>query len=332
MAATGRNHDPAGTVELVNAALALYAHPELRWLVRQHVLAVLHDFPSLSPSFDTYTSDDGASTVLLNAHGLLTVSSALPPLLLTAWLPREYPYQAPIVYVFPAAPASTATLVPDHPFVDHRTGRVRCTLPCLDRWSVSGSSLTDLVQSLARTLRMCHPLSFSYTTTCLRPERPEEEEEVDDEMAAMSSLQARLRTRANAMDRAVRELEEERTRLERAVTACLGHRDQLLSWLQQAVNQINKAATEDDAAAVLLEPQAAAGDAPAPRRWLESKASELAIDDTMDALGHALENGALAFPEYMKRVKILAREHFFHCHGASTSMTKRSRSLVISSK
>ena len=72
-----------GTVVLVDAALAPYEHPDLRWLVRKHVLAVLQEFPTLSPSVDTYTSDDGASTVLLNARGLLAVSPALPPVLLT---------------------------------------------------------------------------------------------------------------------------------------------------------------------------------------------------------------------------------------------------------
>jgi ESCRT-I complex subunit TSG101 len=40
----------------------------------------------------------------------------------------------------------------------------------------------------------------------------------------------------------------------------------------------------------------------------------------MDALGHALENGELSFQEYIKRVKVLAREQFFHCYAASTSM------------
>uniref|UniRef100_A0A0A8YUW6 UEV domain-containing protein n=1 Tax=Arundo donax TaxID=35708 RepID=A0A0A8YUW6_ARUDO len=94
----------AGTVELVDAALAPYEHPDLRWLVRRHVLAVLHDFPSLSPSVDTYTSDRGDSAVLLNARGLLFVSAAQPPLLLTLWLPREYPFRPPLVYAFPAAP------------------------------------------------------------------------------------------------------------------------------------------------------------------------------------------------------------------------------------
>ena len=97
-----------GTVVLVDAALAPYEHPDLRWMVRKHVLPVLQDFPTLSPSVDTYTSDSGASTVLLNARGLLTVSSALPPVLLTLWLPREYPYLPLLAYVFPAAPSSAS--------------------------------------------------------------------------------------------------------------------------------------------------------------------------------------------------------------------------------
>ncbi|XP_062204651.1 protein ELC-like [Phragmites australis] len=324
MAAVG-----AGTVELVDAALAPYAHPDLRWLVRQHVFAVLHDFPSLSPSVDTYTSDRGESTVLLNARGLLAVSPALPPLLLTLWLPREYPFRPPLIYVFPTAPP--ASLVPDHPFVDHRTGRVRRTLPYLDDWRVPGSSLTGLVRSLVGALRMCHPLtSFGFVDVTTSKARPEDTTLVDvlaarlhrdraafrglvdQDIHGMSSVQDSLRARANAMGRAVRELEDERMRLERAVTASLIHRDQLRSWLRQASHVT-------DAEAV-LEPLAAAGDAP---RWLESKASELAVDDAVDALGHALENGALSFQEYIRRVKILAREQFFHCYAASTALSNR---------
>ncbi|KAL6641679.1 hypothetical protein ACP70R_019860 [Stipagrostis hirtigluma subsp. patula] len=329
---------PAGTVELVDAALAPYAHPDLRWLVRRHVLAVLRDFPSLSPSVDTYTSDDGASAVLLNARGLLAVSRALPPLLLTLWLPREYPYAPPVVYAFPAAPP--ASLVPDHPFVDHRTGRVRRELPCLRGWRVPGSSLTGLVRSLVAALRMCHPLTSSLgfvddvTTRATATAPPEKKDatpldelvarlgrdtaafrgRVDKDIQAMASVQASLRARGDAMARAVRELEEERMRLERAVTASLGHRGQLISWLQQASH-----CHAADAGAV-LEPRTVAGDV---ARWLESRASELAVDDAMDALGHALEDGALGFNEYMKRVKILAREQFFHRHAASTSLSKR---------
>ncbi|KAJ1265078.1 hypothetical protein BS78_08G050600 [Paspalum vaginatum] len=331
----------AGTVVLVDAALAPYEHPDLRWLVRQHVLAVLEEYPTLSPSVDTYTSESGASAVLLNARGLLAVPSAPPPVLLTLWLPRKYPYAAPIVYAFPAAPSS-ASLARDHPFVDHRTGRVRRTLPYLEDWSVPRSSLTGLVRSLAEVLRVCHVLT---TASCgfvngatARSATPAEEERrrmhtilvdelaatlgrdtadfrgrVDQDVHAMSSLQATLRARAGAVDRAVRDLEDERTRLERAVTASLAHRGQLISWLRSA-----KWPPSDAAAA--LAPRAAAGDAP---RWVESKASELAVDDTMDALGHALANGELSFQEYIRHVKILARQQFFHCYAASTSTIKR---------
>jgi len=245
-----------GTVVLVDAALAPYEHPDLRWLVRKHVLAVLQEFPTLSPSVDTYTSDDGASTVLLNARGLLAVSPALPPVLLTLWLPREYPYRPPLVYALPAAPS--ASLVPDHPFVDHRTGRVHRTLPYLDEWSVPTSSLAGLVRSLVAALRMCHPLksTFGFADATTAGATPVEEERrrmhavlanelasrlgrdaaafrggVDGDIHALSSLQAGLRARGDSMGRAVRDLEEERMRLERA--ASLAHCGKLLAWMHK---------------------------------------------------------------------------------------------------
>ncbi|KAG0520688.1 hypothetical protein BDA96_08G095500 [Sorghum bicolor] len=338
-----------GTVVLVDAALAPYEYPDLRWLVRKHVLAVLQEFPTLSPSVDTYTSDSGASTVLLNARGLLTVSSALPPVLLTLWLPREYPYLPPLAYVFPAAAPSSAaplSLARDHPFVDHRTGRVRRTVPYLEDWAVPRSSLAGLVRSLVAALRMCHPLTprfgsaVVHATTRATPVEEEQERmrtalldelvsrlgrdtaafrgHVDEDIHAMSSIQGSLRARGDAMDRAVRDLEDERLRLERAVTASLSHRGKLLAWLHKTSS---RAPEHDARAPPPLAPHAAAGDAP---RWLESKASELAVDDTVDALGHALEDGDLiSFQEYIKRVKVLAREQFFHCHAAGTSMMSK---------
>ncbi|CAL4903588.1 unnamed protein product [Urochloa decumbens] len=338
----------AGTVVLVDAALDPYEHPDLRWLVRKHVLAILEEFPTLSPSVDTFTTDDGNSAVLLNARGILAVSHALPPILLTLWLPREYPYRPPLVYVFPAAPP--AALVADHPFVDHRTGRVRRALPYLDEWSVPRSSLVGLVQSLVAALRMCHPLTAASSgfvaggATVAGGARaaatPAEEERrrmhavlaeelaarmgadaadfrvrADEDIHAMASLQAGLRARGDAMGGAIRALEEERMRLELAVTASLAHRRNLLAWLHKE----SRAAPPGAAgAASALAPYAAAGDAP---RWLESKAAELAADDAIDALGDALENGELGFQEYIKRVKILAREQFFHCYAASKSMS-----------
>nr|CAB3463442.1 unnamed protein product [Digitaria exilis] len=311
-----------GTVVLVDAALAPYEHPDLRWLVRQHVLGVLQEFPTLSPSVDTYTTDDGASAVLLNVRGLLAV------VLLTVWLPREYPYLPPLVFAFPSSPS--ASLAPDHPFVDHRTGRVHHrSLPYLHDWAVLSSTLAGLVRSLAAALRMCHPL----TTT----RSPVEEERrrmravlvdelaarlrrdaaafrggVDEDIHAMTSMQAVLRERGHAMGAAVRQLEEERMRLESAVTASLAHRGKLLAWL----NKASRAPELNDVGAALA-PHVAAGDA---SRWLESRAAELAVDDAIDALGRAMENGELSFQEYMKRVKILAREQFFHCYAASKSM------------
>jgi ESCRT-I complex subunit TSG101 len=323
----------AGTVELVDAALRPYEHADLRWLVRQHVFTVLQEFPSLSPSVDSYTGEDGASAVLLNARGHLAVSAALPPLQLTLWLPREYPYRRPLVYAFPASPA--AALVPDHPFVDHRTGRVRAALPYLDEWRVPASSLAGLVRSLVAAFRMCHPLvNFDIGGAVTSRASPEEEEavrlhkvltdaliarlgtdtaafrdHVHQDIQNVSLLQARLGERADAMDRAVCKLEEERMMLERAVTASLRYRSELVRWLRKT--------TPAAEPGTVLEPQAAgSGDA---KLWLESKASELAFDDAIDVLGQALLNGALAFPEYIKRVKIIAREQFFHCYAASTS-------------
>ncbi|WVZ62364.1 hypothetical protein U9M48_012122 [Paspalum notatum var. saurae] len=115
------------------------------------------------------------------------------------------------------------------------------TPPGLDDWSVPRSSLTGLVWSLAGVMRVCYVL----TTTTTRPATttPAEEERrrmhsilvdepaatlgrdttvfrgrVDQDVCAMSLLQATRWARAGAMDAAVRDLEDERMRLECDVT------------------------------------------------------------------------------------------------------------------
>ncbi|KAF8725469.1 hypothetical protein HU200_019994 [Digitaria exilis] len=176
----------------------------------------------------------------------------------------------------------------NRPFVDYRTGRIhRRTLPYLHDGAVPSSSLAGLIRTLGAALRT---RSGGGCAWCWQGRD------------AMASLQAVFRERGHAMGAAARELEEDRMRLEHAVTASLAHRGKLLACLHEASH-----APPDDVGLA----GAARG-----RR----KAAELAVDDAIDTLGRAMENGELSFQEYIRRVKILARGQFFHCYAASTSM------------
>ncbi|KAK4508581.1 hypothetical protein PRZ48_002320 [Zasmidium cellare] len=63
----------------------------------------LSAYPSLSPRTDVYTSENGASALLLILHGTLPVlfrgTTYRFPIKL--WVPRAYPHEAPIVFVDP---------------------------------------------------------------------------------------------------------------------------------------------------------------------------------------------------------------------------------------
>ncbi|CAL9116100.1 unnamed protein product [Musa textilis] len=134
-----------------------YTDRNLKWVIRQHLLALLGDFPTLAPRSDTFTDDDGAASHLLQAHGFLPISSATPHVLVTIWLHRSYPHHAPIVYVFP----TDARLLPhDHPFFDP-SGAVAS--PYLHRWRYPSSDLSHLARNLVNIFRLRHPYHFDTT-------------------------------------------------------------------------------------------------------------------------------------------------------------------------
>ncbi|CAL9085181.1 unnamed protein product [Musa textilis] len=309
-----------------------YVHHGLKWLIRDHLLSLFDDFRTLSPGSDTLTHDDGTTVHLLYAHGVLPISSSVPPssvppVLLTIWLHQAYPFVAPIVYVFPAT--HEQMVVHDHPFIAPSGSAV---LPYLQAWQYPQSNLSDLARNLVKVFRICHPYGFippspGRTDASLASKREAIDRlvaalhydvkrfqaQIEEDKKRLCLRQATLRERADMIDRAIGNLELERLRSNEVTKQMVDDAAVLSNWLQSHgtesclyMDEVEGFEASDESDRCLLENEAAAQ----------------AIDDTVEVLDEALAAGSVSFANYIKQVRCLAREQFFH--RASVAKIQRS--------
>lgn len=121
---------------------------EAVWIIRQHLLDAVQDFPSLTLKVQKYTHTDGTTVPLLMADGTLPmyyqgVKYNIP---VSLWLPERYPHVAPIMYV---VPTPDMIIKPRHAFVD-ASGVVSSAY--LRNWSQPHSTL----------MIMCNDVSIQF--------------------------------------------------------------------------------------------------------------------------------------------------------------------------
>ncbi|KAF3773142.1 hypothetical protein EJ110_NYTH54365 [Nymphaea thermarum] len=287
-----------------------YTHHRLKWLIRADLLALFNEFPSLSPRADHFTADDGATFYLLSATGTI---ASVP---FTIWLPPTYPFAPPLAFL-----SATTAIIQDHPFVDSTTGAV--LTPYLLSWKYPSSNLPELARNLQRILRLYSPLPPSSATAGRRPPNPfliSKQEAIDrlalalfydvatfrrQTTADISELVARqslLRDHSQQLEDAVSQLECERFLLQERTEAVNWRSEMLQDWLveNQAVRG-REAEVEE-----MLE--CVDGES---RVVLESSADDLAMEDVMDRLDRALQEGRVELAAYMKHVRCWARKQFF---------------------
>eukprot|EP00884_Botryococcus_braunii_P007647 jgi/Botrbrau1/16884/Bobra.150_2s0100.2 len=121
-----------------------YGEP-VRYILRQHLLDLVQEFPALKIDRQTYTYPDGRVVQLLTANGTLPVyyQGVKYNLPIALWLPEKYPQMAPILYV---VPTPDMIVKPRHSFVDP-AGLVNSLY--LINWSYSRSNLVDLCHDSA---------------------------------------------------------------------------------------------------------------------------------------------------------------------------------------
>ncbi|KAK9813095.1 hypothetical protein WJX72_008931 [[Myrmecia] bisecta] len=113
---------------------------DVKWTVRQHLLDLHQEFPTLMIKVQTYTHTNGRSVPLLMVEGTLPmyyqgVKYNIP---VSAWLPEAYPRAPPIFYV---VPTPDMIIKPRHSFVD-ASGIVAS--PYIQNWVFPRANLVDM--------------------------------------------------------------------------------------------------------------------------------------------------------------------------------------------
>uniref|UniRef100_A0ACD5Y6J8 Uncharacterized protein n=2 Tax=Avena sativa TaxID=4498 RepID=A0ACD5Y6J8_AVESA len=128
---------------------------DVKWLIRNHLVALIDAFPSLRPRVALFNHKDGRAAHLLQADGTIPITHAgavynLPAVL---WLPEPYPRAPPLVFL---SPTPDMLIKPHHPLVDC-SGLV-AGAPYLRSWVFPSSNLLDLARSLSHLFGLDPPL------------------------------------------------------------------------------------------------------------------------------------------------------------------------------
>lgn len=125
----------------------------------------------------------------------------------------------------------------------------------------------------------------------------------ETEMDGLCSVQAELKRREEELSRGLREMTEEKETLEQQLQMVLMNTDVLEGWVRDNEMKRRKDIDIDDV-------YVPADDLS--RQMLECTAADLAAEDTIYALDKAAQDGAIPFEAYLKSVRMLSREQFFH--------------------
>ncbi|KAL3749708.1 hypothetical protein ACJRO7_010777 [Eucalyptus globulus] len=319
---------PQSPIQFIEAALwctgpfeLSYTDPDQKWLIRKDMVSLLQDFPNLSPSMDTYIHDDGTIANLLNAHGTVHISSSSPQVPLTIWLHENYPYVAPIVFVGLTGMAPSPTIHHDHPFVDP-SGLT--TSPYIRTWQFPRCNLKELVHNLVKIFSRDHPFSYSATSSPFTHSSVVSKEaldrlegmlhydtmalrsETDKEVEKLLALQQEMDQQVKIVTAIVQGLKRERWELRDRMARLAKEADVLINWLKVHDPKRAMAMGDDDIDDVFE------GVDEESRLRLQCLAADLSIEDTIYALDKAVDEGAMNFEIYIRQVRNLAREQFFH--------------------
>lgn len=124
------------------------------------------------------------------------------------------------------------------------------------------------------------------------------------EMEGLFSLQGVLKQREEQLNKGLKEMKEEMEGLEQQLQMVLMNSDVLEGWLRD--NQGKKLGSLENAEDAFECVDVLS------KQMLECTASDLAIEDTLYALDKAVQVGSIPFDQYLRSVRALSREQFFH--------------------
>ncbi|XP_043698112.1 protein ELC-like [Telopea speciosissima] len=376
---------------------------DVKWLIRQHLLALVENYPGLQPKTATFTHNDGRTVNLLQAEGTIPMvyGGVVYNIPVVIWLMESYPRHPSCVYVTP-----TRDMIIKRPH-SHVNPSGLVAHPYLQNWIYPSSNLVDLVRNLCHLFGRDPPLysrpqrpnpnsspsptppspspshslsensNSSSSSSISRPgipprgyssssspyggrfppspqqHRPPTQTTTEDaaevyrrnsinklmeklhddaealrkgreaEMEGLFNLQAVLRQRDDHLSKELRKFQGETEGLEQQLQMILMDTDLLESWLRENEGRVSKAKSLE--VEEILEPCDALS-----KQMLESTASDLAIEDVVYSLDKAVQEGSIPFDQYLRSIRSLSREQFFHRAMASKVRSAQMQAQVSS--
>ncbi|XP_022139294.1 protein ELC-like [Momordica charantia] len=123
------------------------------------------------------------------------------------------------------------------------------------------------------------------------------------EVEGLFSAQGVLRQREEELNKGLKEMQDEKESLEQQLQMVLMNSDVLEAWVRENEGR-NRSDFEADDAFECVDVLS--------KQMLECTASDLAIEDAIYSLDKAVQDGAVQFDQYLRNVRLLSREQFFH--------------------
>ncbi|KAK6156191.1 hypothetical protein DH2020_010439 [Rehmannia glutinosa] len=148
---------------------------------------------------------------------------------------------------------------------------------------------------------------------------------MEGEMEGMFGARAVLRKHDEELRIGLKEMQDEMEALEQQLQMVLMNTDILEGWLREnegklGSNDLNSVDADD--AFELCDALS--------KQTLDCTASDLALEDTIYALDKAVQEGAVPFDQYIRNVRLLSREQFFHRATASKVKAVQMQAQVAS--
>lgn len=126
----------------------------------------------------------------------------------------------------------------------------------------------------------------------------------EGEMEGLFGLQGVLKQREEVLNNGVKEMQDEMEGLEQQLQMVLMNTDVLEGWLRE--NQGKKLGSVENAEEAFECVDVLS------KQMLDCTSADLAIEDTLYALDKGVQVGSVPFDQYLRSVRALSREQFFH--------------------
>ncbi|KAH7280512.1 hypothetical protein KP509_36G000500 [Ceratopteris richardii] len=382
---------PHGMVQFLSSLLsqrgpnALPYIEDVKLLIRQHLVNLTQEFPSLRVKPATFVDNDGTSANLLQVEGTVPMtfhgSSYNIPVII--WLLEQYPKSPPRVFV---SPTKDMVIKRPHKHVD-ASGMV--SLPYLQSWFYPRSNLVDLARALSTMFSQDPPLFSKPSSPSTQPQHhhrissaasPGSGASVSHMPSPLSSLKSQVQRltsspkradsdgslrptssrhsksdssrtgrtdnpsevfRRNAINSLMERLELDSSQLRKTNENRLDEVFTVQSQLKQRKDDLHQGIENIQQEKVKLECQVQTfrhninmlgswikenneafcdfdiDDAFQPcdglsKQMLECSSVDLALEDVLYSLDKAVQEGSIPVDAYLKQVRNVSREQFFH--------------------